>query len=102
MVLNPAFAAVPTRFRTRRRLELASGLVGGLRALLCCVGLVPGQRLLVPRIAMACTIFDVGALVQKGGRQLAIGAPIEVDHILNVAAGIAIDEETACWAGLCA
>src|SRR5262245_75617 len=101
MVLNPALAAAPTPIRTCGRLELASGF-GGLPALLCRVGLVSGKRLLVPRIAVARTIFDVGDLVQKGGRELAIGAPVEVDHILNVAAGIAIDEETARRAGLCA
>ena len=59
-----------------------------------------GPRLLVPRIAVARTIFDIGALVQKGGRELAISIPIEVDHVLQLGAGIAIDEQPARGTGL--
>src|SRR5262245_15126221 len=59
-----------------------------------------GQGLLVPGIAVARTIFDIGALVQKGRRQLAISAPVEIDHVLYLAAGMAIDEQPAPGTGL--
>jgi hypothetical protein len=39
-------------------------------------------------------------LVQEGGGEPAIGAAVEVDHIFHIAAGIAVDEQSACRTGL--
>src|SRR5262245_35184082 len=98
-VLDPALGRAPT-LPARRRLQLAFGCAGRWLRCLRRIALMSGQRLWVPGIAVARTIFDIGALVQKGRRQLAISAPVEIDHVLYLAAGMAIDEQPAPGTGL--
>jgi len=54
---------------------------------------MPGERTFLPRKSAAGAIRDVSRPVQKGGGQAAIGATVEVDHVVHVLSRVAVHEK---------
>jgi hypothetical protein len=62
-----------------------------------------GKGRLIPRIALAGTIGNVLGLVQQGGRQGSVGVTLQVDHVVGVFTGVAMDKQPgSAWTSLLA
>ena len=62
------------------------GLSGDLGVL--SVSTMPGKRVFLPRTSAAGAVRNIFRPVQEGGGQAAIGATVEVDHVIDFLPGL--------------
>ena len=78
-------------------------LIRSLALSLLCIGAVPGERRLVPRVAAAGAAGIVPAQMLEGRREIPIAMSLQVDHVFDALAGVAEYEHSrARWAALLA